>query len=257
MRRRPSLSRPRAEASLASVPGAPPHQELPRSRTTFVGRDGDLIAIRKLVEDGAQLVTLLGTPGIGKTRLSLQAARCLGGDATFCDISGARDATALLTAVALALGAPAEALSSGDGLTGIVGRALRQRGETLLVLDNAEQVVADAASAVSRWMDAAPSALFLVTSRERLRIAGEHVLELGPLEIPPRHETSPERLLASEAVTLLIDRARAVRASFSAAPADAATLAEIVRRVEGVPLAIELCAARLGMLEPRQLLARL
>lgn len=239
------------------APPASPRHELPRARTTFVGRAAELAAIRRLVEEGAQLVTLLGPPGIGKTRLSLQAARELGGDATFCDLGEAHDAAALLTAAALALGVSVEAPTSNDALAVLVGRALGQRGETLLVLDNAEQVVADAAVAVGQWMDAAPSALFLVTSRERLRIPGEHALTLGPLAVPARRETSNDRLLGSEAVTLLLDRARAARAGFVAAPGDAAALAEIVRRVEGVPLAIELCAARLGMLEPRALLARL
>jgi len=213
--------------------------------------------MHRLVEDGAQLVTLLGPPGIGKTRLSQEAARDLGDDATFCDISEARDLAALLLAAALALGVSVEAPTSDDALAALLGRALHQRGETLLVLDNAEQVAHGAATAVSLWMAAAPSALFLVTSRERLRVEGEHVLELTPLDVPARHETSPERLLSSEAVRLLIDRARAARSGFTAAEEDAAVLADIVRRVEGVPLSIELCAARLGMLSPTQLLAKL
>jgi predicted ATPase len=228
-----------------------------RARTTFVGRRSDLAAIARLVEEGAQLVTLVGPPGIGKTRLSIEAARSLGGDATFCDLGEARDAGALLLAVALALGASVEAAGSEEALAALVGRALSQRGETLVVLDNAEQVVEAAAGAVERWMEEAPGAVFLVTSRERLRVAGEHVLALEPLGLPALRETSPERLLAAEAVTLLVDRARAVRPSFAPGPEDAAALAEIARRVEGVPLALELCAARLAMLSPRQLLARL
>ncbi len=230
---------------------------LPRERTTFVGREADIAAIRRLFEDGAQLVTLLGPPGIGKTRLSLQVARSLGGDATFCDLVEARDRSAVLTAAAIALGVSVEAPMSDEALARLIGRALDQRGEALLVLDNAEQIARDVAALAALWLDLAPAALLLVTSRERLRIPGEHALVLGPLGVPPARETSPEALLASEAVTLLCDRARAARAAFSASPEDAAALAEIVRRVEGVPLAIELCAARLGVLAPRQLLARL
>lgn len=244
-----------------SPPPAPAEPRLrgePRSaRTTFIGRARELAAARRLVEEGAQLVTLLGPPGIGKTRLSLECARDLGGDATFCDLGEARDEGALLLAAALALGVSVEAPMADEVLAALVGRALHLRGETLLVLDNAEQVASAAARAVGRWMDAAPSALFFVTSRERLRIDGEHVLELAPLDVPAQSETSPERLLGCEAVTLLVDRAGAARSGFTAAVEDAAVLAAIVRRVEGVPLAIELCAARLGLLAPRQLLARL
>lgn len=231
--------------------------ELPRERTTFVGREAEIAAIRRLVEDGAALVTLLGPPGIGKTRLALKAGRGLGGDAIFCDLGEARGAAALLTAVALALAVPVEAPMSNDALAASIGRALGHRGETLVVLDNVEQVVADAATFVSRWLDAAPNAVLLVTSRERLRIPGEHVLGLGPLGLPAERGAAPATLLASEAVRLLIDRAQAARAGFTVSHADAVVLADIVRRVEGVPLAIELCAARLGMLAPRQLLARL
>jgi predicted ATPase len=227
------------------------------ARTTFVGRAADLAAIRRLVEEGAQLVTLLGPPGIGKTRLAQEAARHLGGDATFCDLGEARDAAALLTAAALSLGVSVEAPTSSEALAALVERALGQRGETLIVLDNAEQVAAAAAEAVSRWMDAAPGAVFLVTSRERLRVDGEHVLALEPLALPEPRETAPAAILAAEAVTLLVDRARAARAGFTVAPGDAPVLAAIVRRVEGMPLAIELCAARLGMLDPRALLTRL
>jgi predicted ATPase len=253
---------PRAPAKKRAPPLRPdapraPGRALPRARTTFVGRERDLAAIRRLVEDGAQLVTLLGPPGIGKTRLAIEAARGLGDDVAFCDISEARDAAALFTAAALALGVSVEAPSSSDALAALVGRALAQRGEAVLVLDNAEQVVADAANAVGRWMDEAPGALFLVTSRERLRIAGEHAMTLDPLEVPRRGETSPASLLASEAVALLVDRARAARPGLAVADEDAPVLAEIARRVEGVPLAIELCAARLAMLAPAQLLARL
>jgi predicted ATPase len=232
---------------------------LPRARTSFVGRARDLAAIRALVEDGAQLVTLLGPPGIGKTRLAEEAHRTLGGGAAFADISEARDAASMLTAVALSLGASIEAGTSNEALADLVARALARRGETLFVIDNAEQVVADVAAAVERWMDAAPGAIFLVTSRERLRVPGEHAIELGPLDTPSPRETSPAQILASEAVTLLLDRAgfAPARAGFAPAPSDAEVLAEITRRVEGVPLAIELCAARLSMLDPRQLLDRL
>ena len=225
--------------------------------STFIGRARELAALWTHVEDGAQLITLLGPPGIGKTRFALEAARDVEGDATFCDLSEARDDAALLLAAALALGVSVEAPMANEVLAALVGRALHVRGEALLVLDNAEQVASGVANAVSLWMDAAPSALFLVTSRERLRMGDEHVLEIGPLDFPARSETSPERLLACEAVTLLVDRAHGARSSFTAAREDAGVLAEIVRRVEGVPLAIELCAARLGMLAPAQLLARL
>ncbi len=216
---------PRARVATRSPTRSPPGA-LPRARTSFVGRAEDLAAIQRRVEEGAQLITLLGPPGIGKTRLALRAAE-EAGDATFCDLSEARDDAAMLTRVALALGVSVEAPGSDEELAALVGRALDQRGETLLVLDNAEPIVAAVAAAVARWMDAAHGALFLVTSRERLRVAGEHVLALGPLAVPARGETSPERILASEAVTLLVDRARAAYVGFARARADTEALAEI------------------------------
>jgi predicted ATPase len=229
---------------------------LPATRTTFFGRGEELAAVKGLIEGGAQLVTLLGPPGIGKTRLSIHVARALG-NAVFCDLVEARDEAAMLTSIALALDVSVEAPSSAAALDALVARALAQRGDALIVLDNAEQIAGDVARAVERFIEAAPNAVFLVTSRERLRVDGEHVIAMEPLAVPPEGERDPARLLAFDAVKLLIERARSTRARFAPSEDDAVHLAQIVRRVEGMPLAIELCAARLGMLQPKQLLAKL
>jgi predicted ATPase/Tfp pilus assembly protein PilF len=232
---------------------------VPRARSSFIGREAEIAAIARLIEEGVQLVTILGPPGIGKTRLALRFATLgVAADepgALFCDLTDARSLEDLFASVAGALNVmPTEGGTSA--LLAQLGRAMSTRGDTLLVLDNAESITNGVATALAAWLDAAPTVVFLVTSRERLRIEGERVLTLDPLQLPPA-DAKAERVLDSEAVQLLVDRARAVRGDFQPTAVDAANLARIVERVEGVPLAIELCAARLGVMGPAQLLARL
>ncbi len=256
---RRSTSAPPSSRALGTGGGASRRRQqsgLPRERTSFVGREADIATIRALVEGGAQLVTLVGPPGIGKTRTAIQAARALGGDVVFCELSEAHDAGALLLVVALALGVSVEAPMSEETLAKQIGSALDRQSELLVVLDNAEQVLLDAARFVTAWLDDAPSALFLVTSRERLRVPGERAIVLGPLSLPRVGATSPDELLAADGVRLLVERARLANTGLNPEP-QAIVLAEIARRVEGSPLAIELCAARLGVLDATQLLARL
>jgi predicted ATPase len=224
---------------------------LPRERTSFVGRARELAALRALVDDGAQLVTLTGTGGVGKTRLARRyaadAMAHLGaaGGAWFCELSEARSAGEVSGAVAAALGTGA----GGDPVVEI-GHALAGRGEALLILDNCEQVAGDVATFLERWMDAAPEATFLVTSRERLRLAGECVLEVDPLGLP---DLASGRLAASEAMDLFVERARAVRPGWAPDAGEAAAAVALVRRLDGLPLAIELAAARMRMFGVEQL----
>jgi len=199
----------------------------------FIGRTGELARIASRFEDGDRLVTLVGPGGIGKTRLALQHARTLPG-AVVCDLSERASSDEICFAVARALGA-----EGANGNADAVGHALATRGAIFLVLDGFERGVAAAAETLGRWLEIAPAFRALVTSRERLRLGGETVLEVGPL---------------GEAEALFAARARAVAGEDILAESDAPIVSEIVRRLDGIPLAIELAAARLRVLAPQTLL---
>lgn len=230
----------------------PPFVASPPSR--FIGRARDLAAIAQRFAEGRRLVTVWGPAGMGKTRLSLEVARAHAEahpDALvrFVELDAARDLPAFCGAVARALGLAAAPLRPGKkGAVDRLALALAAQGPALLVLDNLEQIVEDAAPAIDAFLRAAPDLLVLVTSRERTRLAGEHSHELSPLSLPVGAE-------ASEAVELFLDRA-AARGS-PAGDADLPAVAELTRRLEGIPLAIELAAARAELLGLPALLARL
>ncbi|WP_437852443.1 ATP-binding protein [Sorangium sp. So ce363] len=234
------------------------HLALPASR--FIGRDGELVAIAELLRRGERLVTLWGPAGMGKTRLALELAsrwaEAQAGEAVWlCELTACRDLRAVCGAVARAIGAQVAAGRREATLVERIGRALATEGPALLVLDNLEHVLEQAAPALDAWVRAAPELRFLATSRERTRLAGEISYELGPLGLPA--EGSTER---SAAVALFLDRAAAQRASAPPPPPGDEHLADVaalVRRLEGIPLAIELAAAREGVLGVRGLLARL
>src|SRR6185437_13709612 len=135
-----------------------------------------------------------------------------------------------------------------------LGRAIDARGPALVVLDNVEHFAAAAAPAIAQLLVEAPALRILATSRERLRLSEESVLELCPLPVPEPHEGAPERFAA---VTLFLDRARRVAPGWAEAPEDAAHVAAIVRRLDGFPLAIELGAMRARVLGPAALRARI
>ncbi|MBL8362088.1 MAG: tetratricopeptide repeat protein [Rubrivivax sp.] len=218
---------------------------LPPERDAFVGRAADLRALARRFEAGARLVTVLGAGGTGKTRLARRYGRAWLGDwpggVYFCDLADARTPDGILYAVALALAVPL----AQDDPAGQLAHAIAGRGRCLVILDNFEQIVAHAAATVGRWLDRAGEAGFVVTSRERLRLPGEAVHPLEPLEI------------ATEAVPLFEARARALQPSWSPGAEERATVAEIARLLDGLPLAIELAATRITLLTPRQILARL
>lgn len=213
----------------------------------FVGRREELHSIAASFEGGAPLVTLLGGPGAGKTRLSLEHAAAQrdelrgAGGVWFCDLSLARGADELVSVVATRLGIPLLA-RGGDDAIAQVGRALAGRGPVLVVLDNLEQLVDHGApGVVERWIDAAPQATFLVTSQRRVGLETEHVVEIAPL---PR----------TVAIELFVTRARAARADFRLSDDNEGTISEIVEMLDGLPLGIELFAARVGVAGERELL---
>jgi len=185
-----------------------------RQASSFVGRLADLDAIAERFEDGAQLVTITGLGGMGKTRVAQRFAEAhagswaapRGGGVWFCDLTAAHDATTACAAVASVLGLQLDADEAT--LADQLGRALSRRGRTLLVLDNLEQLGEHAGAVLGRWLTAAPRARFLVTSRVALGLAAEHLWPRHPLELPPSELRDEAQLAAIESVDLFVRRAR-------------------------------------------------
>ncbi|WP_157463833.1 DUF4062 domain-containing protein [Deinococcus pimensis] len=246
----------------ASVPAgmgtgtlAPP-LPLPVPPTPLVGREREVTDVLALLgREDVRLLTLLGPGGIGKTRVALEVAaraRAAGRRVDFVDLSQVRDAALVPGVVARAFGLqssvpPVEALRLA-----LAGQA------PLLVLDNFEQVV-DAAAFVASLLEVTPHVKVLVSSRAALHLAGEHEVVLPPLSLPREGSgrAALERIARSEAVELFVQRARAVKPNFELTLENALVVMEIVSRLDGVPLAIELAAARVKLLPPAALLERL
>ena len=231
---------------------------LPAPLTPLLGREREADAVRQaLVDGGVRLLTLTGPPGVGKTRLALHAAAqlapCFADGACFVPLAPVGSAELVSAAVLQALG------GREDGHTPVdehLRRLLHAR-ELLLVLDNFEHLL-PAAPGVAALLSAAPSLKVLVTSRVPLRLTGEHELAVAPLALPgPGDLPPPEQLARVPAVALFEARARAVRPDFALSPANAAAVAQLCRRLDGIPLAIELAAARIKLLGPQALLERL
>ncbi len=217
---------------------------LPAERDAFVGRRSSLQALAARFDEGARLVSLLGIGGGGKTRLATRFGwSWLGafpGGVWFCDLAPARTVEGLASAVAQGLELP---LGQEDPVVQI-GQALAGRGRCLLILDNFEHLARWAEPTLGRWLDRAPEAAFLVTTREVLGIAGEQTLALAPLQ-------------ADDAEALFHKRAAAAKRDFQPNSEDRAAIATLVHLLDGLPLAIELAAARVRTLAPRALLARM
>jgi predicted ATPase len=232
---------------------------LPRAPTSFVGRAREVEALRIRLgagADAARLVTITGTAGSGKTRLAQRAAAAIvadGGQAAFVDLTPVVDPARVLATVAQTLG-----LRESDP-GGARRRLIAEIGDraVVLVLDNLEQVVA-AGPSLATLLAACPGLRILATSREPLHVYGEQELPLAPLPLPaPRAAATPDLADHSEAVRLFVERTRAVRPEFALTPSNAPVVAEICRQLDGLPLAIELAAARGRVLAPAALLARL
>jgi len=229
---------------------------LPIQPTPLLGREREVAEITDLLRRAdVRLLTLTGTGGTGKTRLSLQSAAELVDEfedgVFFVALAPVSDPHLVASTVAGAL-----SVSAGRVLEEDLRDYLSNK-ELLLVLDNFEQVV-DTAPLVGELLSGCPGLKVLVTSRTLLRIYGEHEYAVRPLELPdPRHLPPIEELRHYEAIRLFTERARAARADFSLTNENAQAVAEICARLDGLPLAIELAAARIKLLSPQAMCARL
>jgi excisionase family DNA binding protein len=262
---RPALalvSRHDAEQS-DTAPGATPFSAghtawLPRPLSSLIGRQADIAAIAGLVAQGARLVTLHGPGGVGKTRLAIAAAETLrrkfADGPIFVPLAAVPEPDLVVPTIAKALGV-LESLAKP--LLETLVLALRDR-HVLLVLDNVEHVL-PAGVELARLLERCPRLVVLATSREPLRVRGEQIFPTVPLSLPP-DEGKPllvDAAMASDAVRLFVERARLLDRDFALTAANAGDLAAICRRVDGLPLAIELAASWVPILAPRALLGQL
>jgi predicted ATPase/DNA-binding SARP family transcriptional activator len=267
-------------AALTQAPGAPgaappvPMPSIRRERgnlraalTSFVGREEELGQVLELL-DRQRLVTLTGPGGVGKTRLAVEAARRLAGDGLSADgtwlveLAGLRDDRLLPLVVLDVLGVAEERprLDAPAGTTTAEDRLLAalELRQAVLVLDNCEHLADPVARLVEWVLTACPGIRVLATSREPLRVPGEARWPVPALPVPPPGLGSVAELGGFAATRLFLERAAAAAPGFAVRdPAEAAAVAEVCRRLDGLPLAIELAAARAGALPPPQLAARL
>jgi predicted ATPase/serine/threonine protein kinase len=257
---RPSANAVETTLIASRVNGSAPREtSLPVQRTVFIGRDRERAAIKELLLNPAiRTLTLTGPGGTGKTRLALQCVEdVLGnfpGGAYFVDLAPLTEPRLVISAIAKALNVRE---SPGHDLTGLVRQHLATLEAPLLILDNFEHLM-DAASSVVTLLESSARLKVVVTSRLVLRIYGEQEIPVLPLPLPPSAPSlSPEDLQTFPSVALFVQRASAVRPGFHVTPENASAIAEICRRLDGLPLAIELAAARVKMLPPASLLTRI
>jgi predicted ATPase/class 3 adenylate cyclase len=254
-----------------ALPGLPDHFPLlstletqqtppppPAPSTSFVGREQEVIALATMVcQPEVRLITLIGTAGVGKTRLALQVvtqvSEQFAGNLTFVSLEQIHDAEAVLPAIAQALGITEERTTP---LISQISAILNEH-PFLLILDNFEQVV-PAHLTITQLLARCPRLKIVITSRSLLRIQAEHLFEVLPLSLPePAIRSDISALARSPAVTLFLQRAQAVAPSFRLTAENAPVVQKICARLDGLPLAIELAAARLRHLPVSTILSQL
>ena len=230
---------------------------LPSQPTSFVGRAAELAELRSLVSGGSRLVTVAGPGGIGKSRLALQvAAGALdgAGDGVWLvELAPVAEPELVARTVVALLGVREE---PGRPVLDTLANAVGDR-HLLVVLDNAEHVLGAAAKLADALLRSCPRVCLLVTSREPLGISGEHVFRVAPLPVPPTGLAVPGELAGFESVQLFAERAVLYRHGFALDDANAAAVAAVCVRLDGIPLALELAAARLGSLSVPEISSRL
>ena len=233
-----------------------PRHNLPAQPSRFIGRDRELNEIDQLLGDPAcRLLTLVGAGGMGKTRLALEVAQRnlpkFPAGVWLSELALIDRDESVVPAIAGAIGVQAQ---PPRPLTDTIVDALQAR-VLLLVIDNCEHVLNGAAQLVTRILERCPDTKILTTSREPLHIAGEHLYTVPGLLLPEKDNTA-EQLSEVDAVRLFVERASAVRAGFALAASNTADVIAICRAMDGMPLAIELAAARVRALSPREIARR-
>jgi predicted ATPase/class 3 adenylate cyclase len=243
----PGLPRRFPPLRLPDTPG----QDLPVQLTSFVGRRAELEALERLLAE-VRLLTLTGSGGCGKTRLGLELARRVSESrqqsAWFVDLAPVSDARAVPSAIAGALGLRDDGRRTLDQIVGYL-----QDRDSILVVDNCEHVIAAAAEAAGALVTECTTVTVIATSREPLGVGGETPWRVPRLSVPGRGRRNPRELREFEAVRLFVERAVKANPSFAFSAENALDIAEVCARLDGIPLAIELAAARVRMLSVRQI----
>jgi predicted ATPase/DNA-binding XRE family transcriptional regulator len=252
-----AASRRAVRATTASATREVSRHNLPEEATSFIGRAADIAALEELLrKPEVRLVTLTGPGGSGKTRLALRAAANLLGEfddgVCFVSLGALDDPQVVPSAIATALRLRER---EGRGLADTIGEYLAERN-LLLVLDNFEHLMG-ATGLLPGLLEHCPKLRLLVTSREIMHLSWEHVFEVQPLAVPdPAHSDDRQGLSRYDGVALFIERARAADSIFAVTDENAQAVAEICYRLDGLPLALELAAARMRVFPPEALLRR-
>jgi predicted ATPase/DNA-binding SARP family transcriptional activator len=235
-------------------PQTGPRADLPVARSPFIGRNDELVQLQALLREGP-LVTVVGPGGIGKTRLAIEAARGLAqqcGEVRLVELAALADAEIVAHEIGRACDVTEE--PDRDPVETIVA-ALRTR-HLLLILDNCEHLVDATARVAGAILRGTTNVTVLATSQEPLRIDGERILRIPALSVPPA-DVRADALLHFDSARLFVTRAKDIVTGFTVTPSNVEAIAGICRRLDGIPLAIELAAARIGSVTPSELLSRL